>query len=173
MVEFIPTNLELHKQHLISLNEDYLTWIASEMQERYEINMVLLMGKTVSKYVENSIEDLSSYVPPTGIYYIIQKDSSIIGMGALRTLKKSIGEIKRMYIKPNYRGNGYGKKILELLLEKGKEFGFSSIRLDTGEFMTAAHRVYRLAGFQERERYLESEVPTFFLSHWLFMEKFF
>ncbi|GAH09307.1 unnamed protein product [marine sediment metagenome] len=77
-----------------------------------------------------------------------------------------------MYIRPNYRGNGYGKKILELLLKKGEEFGFSSIRLDTGEFMTAAHRVYRSAGFQECERYLESEVPEFFLPHWLFMEKF-
>jgi len=38
--------------------------------------------------------------------------------------------------------------------------------------MAAAQRVYRLAGFQERERYLESEVPTFFLPLWLFMEKF-
>ncbi len=93
-------------------------------------------------------------------------------MGALRTLKKGIGEIKRMYIKPNYRGNGYGKKILELLLKKGKEFGFSSIRLDTGEFMSAAHQVYRLAGFQERGQYSESEVPEFFLPYWLFMEKF-
>ncbi len=77
-----------------------------------------------------------------------------------------------MYIKPNYKGYGYGKKILELLLKKGQEFGFSSVRLDTGKFMAAAQRVYRLAGFQERERYVESEVPTFFLPHWLFMEKF-
>ena len=172
MVEFIPINVNLHKSHLIQLNEEYLTWIASEMRKRYNIDMVLLMGISVSKYVEKTIEDLSSYLPPEGIYYLIQNDNSIFGMGALRTLKEGIGEIKRMYIKPKYRGNGYGKKILELLLKNGKEFGFSSIRLDTGDYMAAAHQVYRFARFQERERYLESEVPTFFLPHWLFMEKF-
>ena len=93
-------------------------------------------------------------------------------MGALRKLNKNIGEIKRMYIKPKYRGKGFGKEMLGLLLKKGKEFGFSSIRLDTGKFMVAAQQVYRLAGFQEREQYLESEVPTNFLPYWLFMEKF-
>ena len=138
MVEFIPIDLDLHKSHLIKLTEEYLTWIEGEMQKRYNIDMVLLLGVSVEKYVEKSLKELSSYLPPKGIYYIIQKNSSIIGMGALRTLKMGIGEIKRMYIKPRYRGNGYGKKVLELLLEKGKEFGFSSIRLDTGEFMSAA-----------------------------------
>ncbi len=171
MVEFIPLNVNLHKSHLIKLNEEYLTWIEGEMQKRYNIDMVLLLGISVEKYVEKSLEELSSYLPPEGIYYIIQNENLIIGMGALRKLKKGIGEIKRMYIKSKYRGNGYGKKILELLLEKGKEFGFSSIRLDTGEFMSAAHQVYRLAGFQERGQYSESEVPEFFLPYWLFMEK--
>ncbi|MBY8980911.1 MAG: GNAT family N-acetyltransferase [Candidatus Lokiarchaeota archaeon] len=171
MVEFIPINLGLHKSHLIKLNEEYLTGIEGEMQKRYNIDLVLLLGISVGKYVEKSLEEFSSYLPPEGIYYVIQKNSSIIGMGALRTLKKGIGEIKRMYIKPKYRRNGYGKKMLELLLEKGKEIGFSSIRLDTGKFMSAAHQVYRLAGFQERGQYPESEVPEFFLPHWLFMEK--
>lgn len=171
MVEFIPINLGLHKSHLIKLNEEYLTGIEGEMQKRYNIDLVLLLGISVGKYVEKSLEEFSSYLPPEGIYYVIQKNSSIIGMGALRTLKKGIGEIKRMYIKPKYRRNGYGKKMLELLLEKGKEIGFSSIRLDTGKFMSAAHQVYRLAGFQERGQYPKSEVPEFFLPHWLFMEK--
>jgi ribosomal protein S18 acetylase RimI-like enzyme len=172
MVDIIPIKPELHKSSLINLNVEYLTWIASEMQKRYNIDMVLLMGISVQKYVDNNIDNLLSYLPPEGVYYIIQKGSSIFGMGAIRKLKIDIGEIKRMYIKPKYRGNGYGKEMLDLLLKRGKQFGFSSIRLDTGKFMVAARRVYQKAGFQERERYLESEVPNFFLPHWLFMEKF-
>ncbi len=171
MVEFLPINLDLHKSHLIKLTEEYFTWINDEVQKHYTIDTFSIIGESILEYSERTLEDLTSYIPPEGIYYIIQNDGSVIGMGALRTIKKGIGEIKRMYIRPNYRGNGYGKKILEILLEKGKEFGFSSIRLDTGEFMAAAQKVYRLAGFQERERYLESEVPTSFLPHWLFMEK--
>ena len=150
MVEFIQIRLEIHKSHLINLNEEYLSWIADEMQQRYSIDTESLLGESIREYAKNSLEELSSYIPPEGIYYIIQIKSSIIGMGALRKLKKGIGEIKRMYISPKYRGNGYGKEMLELLLKK----------------------VYKLAGFQKRERYLESEVPTSFLPHWLFMEKF-
>ena len=171
MVDFIPINLELHKSHLLNLNFEYLSWIVDEMRQRYNIDLELQMGVNIREYTTKFLEELSSYLPPDGIYYMIKKNNSIIGMGALRKIKSGVGEIKRMYIKPKYRGNGYGKELLEQLLKKVKEFGFSSVRLDTGEFMTAAHRVYRLAGFQEREQYIESEVPTFFLPHWLFMEK--
>ena len=172
MVNFIPIKLKLHKSHLINLNEEYLSWIADKMQQRYSIDTVLILGENIREYAKKTLEKLSSYIPPAGIYYIIQINGSIIGMGALRKLNKNIGEIKRMYIKPKYRGKGFGKEMLGLLLKKGQEFGFSSILLDTGKFMVAAQQVYRLAEFQEREQYLESEVPTYFLPYWLFMEKF-
>ena len=171
MVDFIPINLELHKSQLFELNNEYLSWIIEEMRKRYNIDLELHLGVSVRDYTKKYFEDLSSYIPPEGIYLVLQTNGFIIGMGALRKLKKNIGEIKRMYIQPKYRGNGYGKELLEQLLKKGQEFGYASVRLDTGEFMTAAHKVYRLAGFQERERYLESEGPIIFLPHWLFMEK--
>jgi ribosomal protein S18 acetylase RimI-like enzyme len=171
MVNFIPLKYEQHKKDLIKLNEEYLSWIASEMQKRYNIDMVVLMGISVREYVEKTVENFASYLPPEGIYYLIQSSNSLFGMGAIRELKNGIGEIKRMYIQQKYRGKGYGKTLLDLLLNRGKEFGFSSIRLDTGIFMVAAQKVYRNAGFQERERYIESEVPSFFLPHWIFMEK--
>jgi len=172
MVEFIPINLDLHKSHLIKLTEEYFTWIGDELQKRYNIETLSIIGENIIEYIEETLEDLTAYIPPEGIYYVLQIKQKIGGMGALRTLKRGIGEIKRMYIKPEYRKNGYGKKMLELLLEKAKEFGFSSIRLDTGEFMDAAQYVYRSVGFQEREIYPETEVPESFLPHWLFMEKF-
>ena len=173
MIDFIPVkNLELHESSLIKLNEEYLSWIVDEVQQRYNIDAESVIGVSIGEYVKIFLKDLSAYIPPNGIYYILQVKGSIIGMGALRKIKKGVGEIKRMYIQPKYRGNGHGKELLEQLLKKGQEFGFSSIRLDTGKFMAAAQRVYRLAGFQEREGCPESEVPNFFLPHWLFMEKF-
>ena len=47
--------------------------------------------------------------------------------------------------KPEYRKKGYGKAMLTQLLKKAKEFGFSTVRLDTGKFMDAAQSVYRSA----------------------------
>ncbi len=171
MVEFIPINLGLHKSHLLKLTEEYFTWINDEVQQRYSIDTFSIIGESILEYAEKTLEQLSSYLPPEGIYYLLQVKGKIGGMGALRKLKKDVGEIKRMYIKPEYRKKGYGKAMLEQLLKKGKEFGFSTIRLDTGKFMDAAQYVYRSAGFQERYIYPETEVPPQFQPFWLYMEK--
>jgi len=171
MVEFITINLDLHKSHLIKLTEEYFTWINEEVQQRYSMDTFSIIGESILEYTEKTLEELSSYLPPEGIYYVLQVQGKIGGMGALRKLKIGVGEIKRMYIKPEYRKKGYGKAMLVQLLKKGKEFGFSTIRLDTGKFMDAAHSVYRSAGFQEREKYPETEVPPSLQPFWFYMEK--
>ena len=51
-----------------------------------------------------------------------------------------------------------------------REEGYSVIRLDTGGFMSDAHRVYRSFGFRERAPYPESEVPKEYWKYWMFME---
>ncbi|MFX0059659.1 MAG: GNAT family N-acetyltransferase [Candidatus Hodarchaeota archaeon] len=92
-------------------------------------------------------------------------------MGALRKVQMNIGEIKRMFILPEFRGNGFGKVLLEKLLEKGKEFGCSTFILDTGKFMKSAQHIYRLAGFQNSPEYSKSEVPKQLRHLCLFMKK--
>ena len=171
MVEFVPVNLNLHKSHLIKLSEDYFTWITDKVLQRYNIDTFSIIGESILEYSERTLEKYSSYLPPEGIYYVLQVKGKIGGMGALRKLKNEVGEIKRMYIKPEYRKKGYGKAMLKQLLKKGKEFGFSTVRLDTGKFMEAAQYVYRSAGFQEREKYPETEVPLLLQPFWLYMEK--
>ena len=171
MVEFVPVNLNLHKSHLIKLSEDYFTWITDKVLQRYNIDTFSIIGESILEYSERTLEKYSSYLPPEGIYYVLQVKGKIGGMGALRKLKNEVGEIKRMYIKPEYRKKGYGKAMLNQLLKKGKEFGFSTVRLDTGKFMEAAQYVYRSAGFQEREKYPETEVPLLLQPFWLYMEK--
>jgi ribosomal protein S18 acetylase RimI-like enzyme len=76
-----------------------------------------------------------------------------------------------MYIKREYQGQGLGKKMLQLLLAKGKEHSFSAIYLETGSFMTTARHLYRSAGFHNREVYPEIEVPPELRHVWLFMKK--
>jgi len=92
-------------------------------------------------------------------------------MGAIKKLKDHIGEIKRMYIQPSYRGRGYGKQLLNKLLEKGREFGFSTFRLETSKFMKAAQHIYYSAGFVESEEYPEVETPLILRQYQIFMEK--
>jgi ribosomal protein S18 acetylase RimI-like enzyme len=102
---------------------------------------------------------------------LVKEDGEIAGMGGIRKLSDETGEIKRMYIRPLYRGRGYGKQLLNKLLEKGREFGCSSFVLETSKFMTVAQYIYRSAGFVEREEYPGSETPAIFRSYQIYMEK--
>jgi len=104
-----------------------MNWIAKAIDEYYKIDIFVGAGMSVREYVTSIIEDLCSNVPPQGIYYLLKLQDAIIGMGALRQLGENIGEIKRMYIRPAYRGKGYGKALLLQLLQKAKESGYHSI----------------------------------------------
>ena len=80
-------------------------------------------------------------------------------------------EIKGMFNKPEFRGNGFGKRMLNLLLEDGKRFGSNSFKLDSPNWSYAAHHIYKSAGFVERDRYSESEIPPIIQPYWIWMEK--
>lgn len=141
------------------------------MEELHEIDTISIIGQTIPDYVRSSLNDLTVFTPPKGIYYLIQHDDKNIGMGALRYLSENLGEIKRTYIKPEYRGKGFGKELMQKLLIQAMKYNFSIVQLDTGKFMTSAQRVYHSAGFKERGEYPESEVPEQFIPFWLFLEK--
>jgi len=55
--------------------------------------------------------------PPGGILYMLVVEGEVAGMGALRKLSDEVGEVKRMYNRPHYRGRGLGKKMLKRLLD--------------------------------------------------------
>ena len=60
--------------------------------------------------------------------------------------------------------------MLDALIASAEQAGYERIRLDSPDFMTAAHALYRSEGFTEIEPYAESEIPDEFRSHWVFME---
>ncbi len=170
MVEFVPFDINIHKEIFVQLNIELITWIADQFRENFQLDAVSIIGQTISEYVNAHLEDLTSLKPPDGIIYLLVVEGNIAGMGALRKLSDEVGEIKRMYIRPLYRGRGYGKQMLNRLLEAGRKFGCSSFLLETSKFMTVAQHIYKSAGFIEREEYPESETPTIFRPYQLFMQ---
>jgi ribosomal protein S18 acetylase RimI-like enzyme len=171
MENFIVFRPDVHRSTVVDLSENYFNWMACELQKNYNIDVYPIIGVTLQDYVENNVDEFASSILTDGVLYLIQVEDKIVGMGALRKLKEGIGEIKRMYIKPEYQGKGLGKKMLQLLLRRGEEYGFSAIYLETGSFMTTAQHLYRSAGFYNRGEYPETEVPPQLRHVWLFMEK--
>ena len=171
MVEIIPLEFFKHREALMELNREHLTWIAQKELELYKIILESEIGTDIDHYVEECVKEFSNISPPEGIFYILFINNKPIGMGALRELSPGIGEIKRMFIKSDYRGKGYRERMLKKLLGMAKEFNFTTLRLDTAIYMKAAQSIYQAAGFKERLKYPITEVPEKMQSHWLYFER--
>jgi GNAT superfamily N-acetyltransferase len=171
-VHFLPVDLQVHRSQVFDLMVEYGEWVAKEAKEHFKIDILAAArNSSMREYVASNIDKFVSEVSSQGIFYLVELESVMIGMGALHQIREKTGAIKRVYIRLEYRGKGYGKILLQQLLEKAKEFGYHAIYLDSARFKTAAHQLYCSVGFIERNEYPEVEVPPQFRSKWVFMEK--
>jgi ribosomal protein S18 acetylase RimI-like enzyme len=75
-----------------------------------------------------------------------------------------------MYVRPDHRGHGIGRSLLNEALTAARQNGYSAVRLDSAGFMKEAQALYRSAGFDDIEEYAESEIPEEYRRYWVFME---
>ncbi len=143
---------------------EYLTW-ANDMNDR-EFGLRL----DIAKMLEEDMADLGKFMPPGGRLLLAYSDGSIVGCVCLKKLRPNIGEVKRLYVKPAFRGMGIGKMLVGKLLEEARKVGYGMIRLDSTRYMVNAHTLYRSFGFKEIAPYPESEIPKDYHAHWIFME---
>lgn len=143
---------------------EYLGWVNLELDKAFGIRF------DVKAKVEQDMTELGMFSPPDGRLVLAELGSAVVGLGCLRRIGPELGEIKRMYVRPQFRGRGVGRALLDYLLEQGRKNGFRSIRLDSVRFMEAAQSLYRSCGFMEIDPYPESEIPKDFQEHWVFLE---
>lgn len=99
------------------------------------------------------------YVPPNGALLIARAGADIAGCVALRPLDAHTGEMKRLYVRPAYRGLGLGRRLVEAVIDAAHEAGYSELRLDTLPSMASAQALYRQLGFVEIPPYNETHLP--------------
>jgi ribosomal protein S18 acetylase RimI-like enzyme len=93
------------------------------------------------------------YGPPDGRLYIATVDGNLAGCIALRKINDHECEMKRLYVRPPFRGCGIAGLLVKTIIADAKDIGYRSILLDTFPFMQDAIRLYRKFGFQEIESY--------------------
>lgn len=79
------------------------------------------------------------------------------GCGGLKLFGTEYGEVKRMYVRPDHRGLGLGKALLDRLAEYARERRVSVLRLETGIYQTEAIGLYEAYGFRRRPPFGEYE----------------
>ena len=171
MAEIVPFDTKVHKEEFRQLCLGTFNWHKEQLFDHYQIDTDSVLGKTIPELVEDQLESYLGLKPPEGIVLILEVEGEAAGMIALTKLSDDTGELHRMWNRPKYRGRGFGRKLLNKVLEAGRGLGCSSFKLSTPKFALAAQHLYRSAGFEEGDEYPESEVHKELRQHWIYMEK--
>ncbi len=145
---------------------EYLTWGNNEMQARHGVH-----PHSPQVAVAQDLQSIAKFQPPSGRLVLACVDGHPCGIGCLRRIGEDMCEIKRMYVEPAFRRVGAGRAILEQLLSAADDAGYTRVRLDSPDFLVAAHALYRSCGFVDIAPYAESELPDAFTRYLVFMER--
>jgi ribosomal protein S18 acetylase RimI-like enzyme len=129
------------------LFHEYVTWLGVNLCfQNYDKEVAELPGE---------------YVPPTGRLYLAIENDQTAGCIALRKLDDGICEMKRLYVRPQFRGRRLGQTLIDRIIEDARQIGYRRMRLDTlpGKMDTAI-AMYRALGFKDIERYYDNPYET-------------
>ncbi len=108
---------------------------------------------------QNFEEELATlpgrYASPRGELLIAMSGDESAGCIALRQFRdeQHICEMKRLFVRPNFRGTGLGRRLAMAIIERGREIGYKKMRLDTLPQQVEAHRLYESLGFYDVQPY--------------------
>ena len=119
----------------------------------------------ISLCFQNFAQELAGlpgdYAPPRGRLLLAREYDQIVGCIALRPLDSSSCEMKRLFVRPEYRDRGLGRVLVEAIIQEARAIGYTHMRLDTiADPMERAIALYRSIGFVEIPPYRENPVDT-------------
>lgn len=130
-----------------------------------EIWQDILTEKDLRRYDSMSdIEHLrSDYFDNNGMFFVLVDNEQVVGTGAIRKLNAQICELKRMWFLKEYRGQGWGWKMAQMLFDFARQVGYRKVRLDLAneKRQPQAIKLYNRLGFYPIERYNDSPCDIF------------
>lgn len=134
-------------QHLVAVRELFLEYAASLnfdlCFQNFESELAALPG---------------DYAPPHGALLLAMSGGAFAGCVAMRPLEADICEMKRLYLRPAFRGSGAGRRLTAAIIHQAREAGYRRMRLDTINTMVEAIALYRSFGFREIAPYRHNPI---------------
>jgi DNA-binding MarR family transcriptional regulator/GNAT superfamily N-acetyltransferase len=100
-----------------------------------------------------SASDTAAMSPPSGVFVVATSDGEPVACGGVQQIAPQVGEIKRMWVHPDWRGAGLGARMLAHLEDRARELGHRRVNLDTNGSLVEAISMYERAGYRPVERY--------------------
>lgn len=111
----------------------------SELNARY--------GKLQGQY------DVHNKIVPIPTAFVMLAEKTPVGCGCFKVLDETIIEIKRMFVKKEYRGRGFSKQLLATLETRAREAGYTIARLETGKGQPEAIGLYQACGYERIDNF--------------------
>ena len=92
--------------------------------------------------------EAAMFVPPEGVFLVEREDGRAIGCGGVCRFDETRAELKRMYVLPEARGRGLGRRLLVELEAEARRLGYAGIVLETGDRQPEAVGLYESAGYE-------------------------
>lgn len=130
-----------------------------QVQTKKEIENIRVLFREYEKFLgvdlcfqgfEKELADLpGQYSPPYGQLFIALDNGIPAGCVAVRKIASDICEMKRLFVRPEARGKGLGRKLAQKTIVTAINFGYSCMRLDTLESLSDAVNLYTKLGFKK------------------------
>jgi putative acetyltransferase len=133
----------------------------TQIAQARELFLEYEKGLGVSLCFQNFEKELAGlpgdYAPPSGRLLLATYEGQLAGCVALHGLGPGVCEMKRLYLRPAFRGKGLGRKMIDRIIAEARTMDYQCLRLDTIEpLMKDAVAVYRRMGFREIAPYCEN-----------------
>ncbi len=165
MLSVLRVETDDHRRQVRELFWEYLVWANAQLDREFDISF------DIRQLLEDDMVTLHKFAPPHGCLLLAYAQGALAGCACLRMIGPQVGEIKRMYVRPQYRRKGVGRALVAGLIDEACQMGYHTLRLDSARFMQDAQALYRSFGFSLIAPYAESEIPEAFRAHWIFMER--
>ena len=148
----------------IMLAYDFPQEVASLFSEY--TNMLIEGDASFQKYLEiqnydAELEHLETkYGLPYGRLYIAYYDNKLAGCIGLRKIEEQNCEMKRLYVRSEFRGKRIGNRLVQQIISDAKQIGYTHMLLDTLPFLQSAIHMYKQYGFYEIPSYNDSPMDT-------------
>jgi GNAT superfamily N-acetyltransferase len=144
-VEIVTAETQTQLELVRSLFREYERFLAVDLCfQNFEAELAGLPGK---------------YAPPEGALLLAMHGDQAGGCVAARKLGEGICEMKRLYVRPQYRGLGLGRLLATRVIEAAKTMGYKRMRLDTLDRLGEAVQLYRSLGFTQIRPYYSNPLP--------------
>ena len=140
------------RSELIPLYEEYGAMLL-------ETDPVFARSLAQQNYDEEILHLEEKYAPPKGQIYLVFVDGELAGCVGMKPSDDSHAELKRLYVRPAFRGRNLGETLTRRIMDDARKAGYRYLRLDTLPGLKSALKLYRGPGFREIDPYYDCLVP--------------